>query len=300
MSVKVEYMNIDSLEYYIKVYETKSVNAAAKDLFITPQGLSKTIKQLEMDLETELFYRGPRGMEATESGELLYARAKHITYLMKDIKKEIDIINGKKGALNVAVTYSTTLAIPPTFIFKFPDIYSDIQMKLREYPDEYPVEKLFQEVADVGLVMGNEEIEDCDLEMIIPGEVVLVVSDDHPLAKKDVMSIVDLEHESLIVKSVPEGKEHSLMEKCVEYGFTPHVKHEFGNILTAHTLCKVNGLVAVSVDFVEEALKEEHLKIIRLKEKIPQNIYIVTRKRVLQSKAATLFRNHIKEYVKDL
>ena len=29
-------MNTESLEYFIKVYEKKSFNAAAKDLFITP------------------------------------------------------------------------------------------------------------------------------------------------------------------------------------------------------------------------------------------------------------------------
>ena len=81
-------MNTESLEYFIKVYEKKSFNAAAKDLFITPQGLSKMVKQLEMDLETELFYRGSRGVEPTEYGELLYARAKHICYLIEDIKKE--------------------------------------------------------------------------------------------------------------------------------------------------------------------------------------------------------------------
>ncbi|WP_062049562.1 LysR family transcriptional regulator [Bacillus sp. JCM 19034] len=81
-------MNIEVLQHFIKVYEKKSVNSAAKDLFITPQGLSKTIKQLELDLEAELFIRGPRGMVATECGELLHARAKHICYLMEDIKRK--------------------------------------------------------------------------------------------------------------------------------------------------------------------------------------------------------------------
>ncbi|SDY10742.1 DNA-binding transcriptional regulator, LysR family [Evansella caseinilytica] len=289
-------MNTEALEYFIKVYEKKSVTAAAKDLFITPQGISKTIKQLEMELETELFSRGPRGMKATESGELLYARAKHISYLMKDIKKEIDIINGKKGTLNVVVTYSPSLAISSYFIFQFMELYPDIQMKLREFPDEYSVGKLFEEEADVGIVIGNEGIENCECEMIAAGEVVAVVSRQHRLAEKEEISIIELENESLVLKSVGEGKEHGLVDKCLEYGFTPAVKHEFGSIITAHHLCKMSGYVAVSIDFVEEALKDDELKIIRLKEKIPQNIYLITRKSVHQSKAVSLFQQYIKEY----
>lgn len=292
-------MNTEALQYFINVYEKKSLSAAAKDLFITPQGLSKTIKQLEMELEAELFYRGSHGMEATEYGELLYARAKHICYLLDDIKKEFSIVSGKKGILSVVVTYSATYTVPPDLLFGFPEAYPNIQMKLRELPDEYPVGRLFQDEVDVGLIMGQEDIENCECELIASGEVVILVSKNHQLARYDEISIIELENESLVLKAVESGKEHSLVEKCYEYGFTPNVRQETGNIATAHILCEKSGLVAVSVDFIEEAVRDEKLKMIRLKEKIPQNIYLVTRKRDTQSKAVTLFRNYVKEYGKN-
>ncbi|MBK1809771.1 LysR family transcriptional regulator [Clostridium sp. YIM B02505] len=293
-------MNTEALQYFIKVYEKKSVSLAAKDLFITPQGLSKTIKQLEMDLEAELFCRGSRGMEATECGELLYARAKHICYLMEDIKKEISIINGRKNILlTVVVTYATTSAVPPDMLFGFSNVYPSIKMKLREYPDEYPIDKLFQEQVDVGLVLGHEDIENCEYELVVPGEVVVVVSKNHPLAAKDEISIIELENEPLVIKSMEFGKQHSLVDKCLEYGFAPYVKHEMGNILAAHILCETNGYVTVSVDFIEDAVKNDKLKVIRLREKIPQNIYMVTRKRDIQSKTVTLFRSYVRQYSKD-
>lgn len=289
-------MNTEALEYFIKVYEKKSVTSAAKDLFITPQGLSKTIKQLEMDLETELFYRGSRGVEATEYGELLYARAKHICYLIEDIKQEISIMSGSKGVLNVVVTYSTTPVLPVNLLFGFPKEYPNIQMKLKEVPDEYPIGKLFEEEeVDVGLVMVNEKYDNCNYELILPGEVVIVVSKDHPIARKDEISITELENEPLILKSVEAGEEHSFVSKCLEFGFTPEIEYEIGNIVTAHMLCKSNGLVAVSVDYVEESIKDERLKIIRLKEKIEQNIYLVTKKRAIQSKVVSLFKKYVSE-----
>lgn len=289
-------MNTESLEYFIKVYEKKSVSSAARDLFITPQGLSKTIKQLEMDLQVELFNRGTHGMEATEYGELLYARAKHVCYLMDDIKKEISIMSGEKSTLSVVVTYSAASGVPPELLLGFSKVHPNIQMKLKEFPDEYPIEKLFQEEADIGLIMGHEGIENCEYDLIVQGEIVVLVSKNHPLAAKDEISVKELEKEPLVIKAVETGKEHSIVDKCLEYGFTPNIKYEIGNIVTAHRLCEADRLVAVSVDFVENALRDDKLKVIRLKEKITQNIYLIIRNRFIQSKAVSLFRSYIKEY----
>ena len=292
-------MNTEALEYFIKVYEKKSVTAAAKDLFITPQGLSKTIKQLEMDLETELFYRGSRGVEATEYGEVLYARAKHICYLVEDLKKEISVMSGSKGVLNVVVTYSASSALPVNLLFGFPKEHTNIQMKLKEVPDEYPIEKLFEdEEVDVGLVMVNEKFDICDYELMLEGEVVIVVSKDHHLAKNDEISIMELENEPLVLKSVESGEEHSFVSKCLELGFTPQVEYEIGNVVTAHMLCRSDGLASISVDYIENSIKDDKLKVIRLKEKINQNIYLVTKKRPVQSKIVSLFKNYINEYNK--
>lgn len=291
-------MNTEALEYFIKVYEKKSVTAAAKDLFITPQGLSKTIKQLELDLETELFYRGSRGVEATEFGELLYARAKHICYLIEDIKNEISVMSGSKRVLNVAVTYSATPALPKNLLFSFPKEYPNIQMKLREVPDEYPIGTLFEEEeVEIGLIMVNEKADNCDYERVLTGKAVLVVSRDHPLAHREEVSITELENETFVIKAVEAGGEHNFISRCLEFGFTPNVKYEIGNVATAHMLCKSEGLVSVSVDYIEKAFKDEEVKIIKLKERIEQNIYLVTRKRPVQPKMVSLFKSYIKENI---
>ncbi|WP_112179873.1 MULTISPECIES: LysR family transcriptional regulator [Paraliobacillus] len=288
-------MNIESLQHFNKVYQMNSINSAAKELFITPQGLSKTIKQLELEFETDLFDRKPRGMEPTEAGELLYARSQHIVYLMEDLKKEISIISGRKGTLNVVVTYSSTAVIPVEFLYGFSTNYPDIQIKISELPDESNLDLLFQEEVDVGLVTDYEDIENCEHELVSEGEAVVVVSKDHWLANKDEVMVEDLKEEPLVIKSVRKGKEHNFVDKCLEKGFTPNVVHEFGNILTAHRLCELNGYVVVSVDYVENSIEKQNLKVIKLKEKIPQNIYLVSRKRGIQSKAIMLFKSYIKD-----
>lgn len=290
-------MNAKSLQCFIKVYENKSITAAAKEVFISPQGLSKVIKQLEIDLEAELFYRGAQGMEATESGELLYARARHICYLMEDIKKEISIINGSKGALNVVVSYSTALAVPLDFLFRFTEVYPNIQLNIREYPDEYPIKELFEEDADVGIVIGTEGVRNCNCEMIVPGEVVVVVPADHRLASHERISLSELKDEGLVLKAGEAGKEHSFVAQCLERGFSPRILYETGNITSLHALCEANGLVGVSADFIETAFAEPDLRVLRLNKSISQNIYLVSRERNIQNRAVSLFQRYVKENI---
>ena len=56
-TTKVDFKDTKDLRYFRQVYEDKSINQAAKQLFITPQGLSRVITKLEGELQTKLFER---------------------------------------------------------------------------------------------------------------------------------------------------------------------------------------------------------------------------------------------------
>ena len=62
-------MDTKDLRCFRQVYEDRSINQAAKQLFITPQGLSRIITKLEGELQAPLFERTPTGMVPTESGK---------------------------------------------------------------------------------------------------------------------------------------------------------------------------------------------------------------------------------------
>ena len=133
-------------------------------------------------------------------------------------------MSGSKGILNVIVPYSASSGTPVNLLFDFPKEHSNIEIKLREVSDEYPIEKLFEdEEVDVGLVIVNEKFNICDYELMLKREVVIVVLKDRNLAKKDEISITKLENEPLVLKLVEAGEEDRFVSKCLEYGFTPHV-----------------------------------------------------------------------------
>lgn len=69
-------MTIQQLKYMICVANTKSMNKAANELFVSQPCLSNTIRDLEEEIHTTLFIRSNRGIVLTAEGEefLVYAR----------------------------------------------------------------------------------------------------------------------------------------------------------------------------------------------------------------------------------
>ena len=69
-------MDLKELEYFKMVCEQKSITKAAHALYMTPQGLSRIIKNIENEMGATLLNRTASGISLTRSGEYLY---EHLT-----------------------------------------------------------------------------------------------------------------------------------------------------------------------------------------------------------------------------
>ena len=69
-------MTLTQLNYLITIAETKSLNKAAEQLYVSQPSLTNAMKELEKELGITLFYRSGRGVTLTNDGTefLLYAK----------------------------------------------------------------------------------------------------------------------------------------------------------------------------------------------------------------------------------
>lgn len=81
-------MTLTQLRYAIMVSDAKSMNQAAKELFISQPSLSSAIKDLEEEIGVELFRRTNRGISLTPDGEefIGYARQVVEQYQLIEVK----------------------------------------------------------------------------------------------------------------------------------------------------------------------------------------------------------------------
>ena len=80
-------MTLTQLMYAVKIAETKSMNKAAAELFVSQPALSGAIRELEDEIHTELFIRTNRGIVITTEGEAFLSYARQMAELHKMINE---------------------------------------------------------------------------------------------------------------------------------------------------------------------------------------------------------------------
>lgn len=78
-------MNMDEVRYFLAIYKDGSMSQAASELFISPQGLSRSLKRFETKLGVRLFVRTAQGMVPTEQA----SRLKVMFQKMVDAEDEV-------------------------------------------------------------------------------------------------------------------------------------------------------------------------------------------------------------------
>ena len=71
-------MNLEQLQYIRAIYETGSINQAAKRLFVSQPSISSAVRKLEQELDFDILVRTSGGVQFTERGLALVRYAKRI------------------------------------------------------------------------------------------------------------------------------------------------------------------------------------------------------------------------------
>ncbi|HZZ09159.1 MAG TPA: LysR family transcriptional regulator, partial [Paraburkholderia sp.] len=140
------------MEAFVRVVDTGSFSAAARQLRVGQPAVSKAVAQLEQRLGVQLLLRSTRGLAPTEAGQGFYERARRSL----EEAAEADLAatgagSGLSGRLrfSAAVTFARLHIIPllPAFVAAHPALSIDAIL------DDRSVD-LIEEGIDVALRMG--------------------------------------------------------------------------------------------------------------------------------------------------
>ena len=82
-------MELRQLKYFLAVADAQSFVSAANNLYISRQAVSKSIAQLESELQVELFMRDSGGAYLTPAGIMFYERVRSILLELEQLQAEI-------------------------------------------------------------------------------------------------------------------------------------------------------------------------------------------------------------------
>ncbi len=135
--------NLESYKVFYKVAELKSITKTAEYMHISQPAISKTIKNLEEELNTPLFTRTRQGVVLNEAGEKIFLNVKQAFTLLEEAEIKISEFNNmQSGTIKLGI--STTLAKKylVKYVKDFHSLYPNITIDIYTDPTKKLIESL--------------------------------------------------------------------------------------------------------------------------------------------------------------
>lgn len=292
-------MNTKDLRAFLTIYEVGSITKAAKQLFMTPQGLSKILKNIENELEVDLFIRSYTGVKPTYYGENLAKKAEQIINDLESIKK--DIVHPKRQiTLHIASTYGVIAYLSIDFLNDFRKAYPHIQLEILEHPDKLVDTMVDEEWADVGFLAGPVDSTRFEATFFTSHMHCLVIHESHPLAERETIDYSDLDHEPIALIDRKFMPYHNNMNRFLKAGSFPVIAMETSEILLTHQIASLNKAIGISVDF--QAFQNRWPNTVIKPFTDPNctwDIYLVFKKNKSKKKEAELFHDFALKWIQE-
>ncbi len=271
-------MDIKDIRCFWRVYEERSINKAAKQLFITPQGLSKLIQNLEEELGTVLFERSSRGMMPTAGGTYLYRNCSDLLDKFEEIQVGLRRIKEQDKKLKLGFSCGVLNVFPLCKLDELKNVFRDIVIEWDECSNEEVRVSLQKGECDIGFVIGR--ITDANLwaKEIFSRKLDVIVYKGHRFYGRDSLSVGELRQEQFITLNEKFYCYYSFLQRCSDFGFTPDIVLKTMESQLIYRFCQQKIGLGIDVDIHDKEMNYGNLKRIALYDSIPWKISLAIRK----------------------
>lgn len=220
-------MRLIQLQYFVEIVRQQSFTRAAEKLYVSQPALSKSVRMLEQEFKVDLINRTEKSFVLTKSGQLFFDYAQRILETVELQTHELNQrLHGLEGSLRIGIPPTSGTIYYHSLISHFCEAYPNIDLHILEVPSRTILEKMEANKLDLGVVLEPFSSEQYYTKRAIESEVVLVVSERHPLAKRSAVSFSELAHEKFLMMSKDFLFRGIMTDYCMQAGFEPTVIFE--------------------------------------------------------------------------
>ena len=241
-------MELRLLHYFATLAEELHFGRAAQRLCISQPPLSVAIKQLEQELDAQLFERSSKGVRLTAAGEHLLIKARQLLALSHQAAQETrDVARGTVGHLRLGFVGSSLYRGLPQALERMQQSHPQVRVDMLEANSAEQILGLQQMRLDVALVHSIQPPEGIASQLIVDEPFVVCLPDSHPLCAETSIDLARLKDERLILFSnlVSPTYHQRIYEMCLAHGFAPEVRHEVRHWLSVISLVSLGQGVAL-------------------------------------------------------
>ena len=192
-------INLKQLDAFRAVMQTGSTNEAASVLNISQPAVSRSVKNLEDQIDFPLFIRENGRLYPTKEAEDLYYEVKefyngvdHLTNVMRNVR----LVGG--GHLRVVTSMPTGQNFLPEVIRDFRKTHPDVRISVRIVVKREMTRWLESQLFDIALLTLPVEYPASRSRILTEVQGVCILPEGHRLTERRVIQAADLEHEDFL------------------------------------------------------------------------------------------------------
>lgn len=285
-------MSVDALHVFTTVVEQKNFSKAAEVLYISQPAVSMQIRNLENELGSKLILRSSKNLTLTQSGEILYTKAKQILTLYEEAKHEINHLKDEvSGTLKIGASFTIGEYVLPAILGEYTSQYPNVDIDV----SIANTEEILSDVRNgltLGLVEGDVAGNDLTLTPFITDEMVLIVPNSHPLAKQRLIrDSEDLQNQTWILREPGSGTRAYTDALIQDFGLKVNRTLVFSSSQgVKEAVINGLGISLVSQLIIRKELEHHELTLLRIKgKKILRDFSIIQPRGLMESKAVETF-----------
>lgn len=263
-------MELHHIRAFLAVAEELHFGRAALKLHVAQPPLSRTIRQLEREMGTQLFERTTRSVKLTAAGEALIDPAREILDGLRLAKVAVSAAGqGITGRVRLGFAGTSSHKLVARLARAVRQDHPGIDLVFHSLT--YAGEGLSQVIdgsLDLGIVRWDQAPPDLDSRPILEEHHVLAVPVDHPLAGRGMVSMAELRDEQWVaLPSDPASHVNdSFVRRCHEAGYVPDVVQRAPDSWTVMALVGAGVGISFTYDSVTTNVSHEAVATVPLKE----------------------------------
>lgn len=291
-------MEIEELRYFISVCERQSFTEAAFECNLSQSSLSKHIRKLEHEVGFSLLQRTTHQIKITEAGKLVLAYAYEIIYkhdtCMKQLQERFDQHSIRIGCMPVISPYHI-----PRMFQDFKQTYPDMNIDIVESK----AKDIMHHIDDYDAILIRpfllENKAQYQIYPLYDDRLCIVVSDLHPLAKRNEVTFDEIEKEDFIFPVPGSGGYEVYNKACDKAGFSPKIIYELPQTNTMFSFVEENVGITFSFYKVYEEYRNPKLKMIPIQDPTHYPIAFVHKKTKILTSMQKTFLHHCEHFCKN-
>lgn len=195
-------MTLQQLKYVITIADKGTLSEAAKELFVSQPSLTKSVKELEKEMDISIFDRTNKGISVSKEGEIFLGYARQVLEQAALIEEKYTKHSGGKQEFCVS-TQHYSFAVN-AFVDLIKECGSEhYDFSLRETQTYEIIEDVSRMKSEIGILYLNAfneavlqkimKANDLKFTELFVAKPHVFISDKNPLAQKDFVTMEDLQ-----------------------------------------------------------------------------------------------------------